>query len=125
MSRVQSPSPTPITSFSYARPWPSSLPDAVDFFLESECVQALHRQGEKKTDSAVQRHIRISESALHNFRFPNHSCRVWNAPVRRHRLTRPDRADFLGCVVAHREDEIEMRRCRFGKLIPVLAAKAI
>ena len=42
----------------------------------------------------------------------------------RHRVTRPDRANFARSVVAHCKYEIEMRRARQAKLIPALAAQA-
>ena len=46
--------------------------------------------------------------------------RILNPPMRRHRLTRPDRAGFAGRVVANREDEIERRRALLRELVPIL-----
>ena len=50
--------------------------------------------------------------------------RVGHAPMRGHRLARPDRAGFARRVVADGEDEIELRRVRAGELAPDLRAQA-
>src|SRR3546814_1399101 len=52
------------------------------------------------------------------------SCGVRNAPVRRHRLPRPDRAHLVRRIVADGKDEIEHRRIRPGELLPAFGAKA-
>src|SRR6266571_9054277 len=44
-------------------------------------------------------------------------------PMRRHRLPRPDGTHFLRRIVANGEDKIHLRRFRFGKLCPALAAQ--
>src|SRR5260370_737812 len=44
-------------------------------------------------------------------------------PMRRHRLPRPDGTHFLLRIVANGEDKIHLRRFRFGKLFPALAAQ--
>src|SRR3546814_6397081 len=52
------------------------------------------------------------------------SCGVRHAPVRRHRLPRPDRAHLVRRIVADGKDEIEHRRIRPGELLPAFGAKA-
>jgi hypothetical protein len=54
-----------------------------------------------------------------------HRCRIFDAPVRRHRLPGPNRAHFARRVITHREDKIEGRRARRRELIPTLAAQAL
>ena len=44
--------------------------------------------------------------------------RIRDAPMRRHRLARPDGADFAGGVVAHGDDEIHLRRIGLSKPLP-------
>lgn len=41
----------------------------------------------------------------------------------RHRLSRPDGANFIGGIVANRENEIEFGRTRNSELIPAFGAK--
>ena len=48
--------------------------------------------------------------------------RIGHAPMRGHRLARPDRAGFAGGVVADGEDEIHLRRAGRGELVPGLRA---
>src|ERR1700685_188183 len=50
---------------------------------------------------------------------------IGNAPVSRHRLTRPDRADFFRSVIADSEDEVELGGVWLCKLVPTLTAEAI
>lgn len=50
-------------------------------------------------------------------------CGIGDSPMRRHWLSRPIRTLLLRCVVADREDEIEMRRFRSGEFIPGLASE--
>src|SRR4029079_5390812 len=45
---------------------------------------------------------------------------IRNAPVRGHRLPRPDRTGFAGCVVTNGEDEIQGRRAGPGEFGPRL-----
>src|SRR4029077_10970942 len=51
-------------------------------------------------------------------------CRIGHAPVRRHRLTGPQRARFARRVVTDGEHEIELWRAGIGKFAPRLRAKA-
>ena len=47
---------------------------------------------------------------------------VGHAPVRRHRLARPERADLRRRVVADGEDEVHVRRARRSELVPAFRA---
>src|SRR5215469_16157050 len=51
-------------------------------------------------------------------------CRVTNAPVSRHRLSRPERARLGGGLIADRKHELHRRRTRLSKFAPVFAAQA-
>src|SRR5579859_2591177 len=44
--------------------------------------------------------------------------------MRRRRLPGPDRASFLGGVVANREDKVKRGGARLGKFLPAFAAQA-
>src|SRR5580698_1494851 len=50
--------------------------------------------------------------------------RIGNAPMRRHRLTRPNRTAFASSVVTNGESKIERRSAGLGEFMPRLRAKA-
>src|ERR1700693_6265986 len=102
----------------------SLLADAVNFLLDGELIQARQRQAQKQTDSAVEHHESITESALDFFRCAFGCCRIRNAPVSGHRLSWPDRTRFARRVVANGEHKIHLRRARLCELLPILAAQS-
>src|SRR2546429_6928981 len=77
----------------------------------------------KERYSRLENHECVSKGVFFLLWCPRHCGRVGNAPVRCHWLTRPERASFLGCVVANGEHKIKVRCARFRKLFPVLAAQ--
>ncbi len=50
---------------------------------------------------------------------------IFDAPMRRHRLSRPHRAGLAGGVVANREDEIHHGRVAARELLPALGAQIV
>src|SRR5712672_4318699 len=94
--------------------------DAVDFFLDSEFVEAGQRQAQQQADSALENHECIAECAFHLFRRTGHCGRIGNAPMRGHRLSRPNRADLFRCAITDSEHKIEMWCSGFREFIPVL-----
>src|SRR5258708_18040410 len=54
-----------------------------------------------------------------------HRRRIGNAPMRRHRLTRPDGTDFVGRVVTDGKNEIHLGSVRLREFIPALAPQIL
>ena len=101
------------------------MADVVEFFLQSEPVESCQRQTKKQADAAVENEERFAESPLHVCGASTNHRRVGNAPVGCHRLSGPDRADFLRGVVTNRKDEIELRRIGLCEFVPGLAAETL
>jgi len=99
--------------------------DSVDLPLDREFVETRKGQAQEQTYPAVQNHKGLPKSLFDLLRRACHRRGIGDAPVGRHRLAGPHRADFLGCIVADRKDEIELRRAGPRELVPTLAAKAI
>src|SRR5207249_10499747 len=91
--------------------------------LNCELVQASKGEAQKERDSPFENHECVSKGAFYLFWCTRHCGRVGNAPVRCHWLTRPERASFLGCIVANRQHKTNVRCVRLRKLFPVLAAQ--
>ncbi len=73
-------------------------------FLMANLIETGQWQDEKKTDSAIQIDKSFAECPVQSAsRVPSHGRGIGNAPVCRHRMARPDGADFLGRVVADGE----------------------
>src|SRR5215472_17058414 len=85
-------------------------------------VERLQGKIKKQTDPAVEHKKCIAERFLNLLGRARNGGGVGHAPMRRHRLAGPDRADFFGRVVADREYEIELGCSRLCKLIPALAS---
>jgi hypothetical protein len=103
----------------------SFVPDAVDFFLNGELVQAGKRQTQKQTDSPVESDECLSERLFDLLWRTLHRRGIRHSPMSGHRLARPDWTNFLGRVIADGEYKIEFRRAGPGEFIPVLAARAV
>ena len=71
------------------------------------------------------RRRRRRKAARSRLACPSTAAGSGNAPMRRHRLARPDRTDFAGGVVADGEDEIQRRRAGCGELVPALGAQPL
>src|SRR5215469_13987098 len=96
-------------------------PNVIDFFLECQLTELLDRKGEEEADTAIERKESLAESTCNFFGSAFNSGGIGNAPMGSHWLTRPDRTNFLGRLVADGEDEVQLGRVRFGELIPRLA----
>ena len=71
-------------------------------------MQSFPSLPEKDIDAIVEHSKGISEGET-NFCFvTGRRCRIRNAPVRRHRLTRPNRAHFTSSVITDCESKIEL-----------------
>src|SRR5208282_3339598 len=102
----------------------SLLPDAIDFLLQREAIERRQRKREKETDPAVENKKRVAKSAFDFSGVSLHGSRVGNSPVCGHGLSRPQRAGFLGGIVANREDEVHFGSARSPEFVPALAAQA-
>src|SRR2546422_9222796 len=86
------------------------------------CLQA----GDKGTaDSPFENKESITVRALYLLRRIPHCCWICDAPMSRQWLSGPNRAHFLGGVIADGEDKIELGRVLLSKFIPTLAAKTV
>src|SRR5690349_14776185 len=83
------------------------LADRVQPALERELVQARDRQAGEDLDARVEVAVDALEVGEGLLLAADERGRVLDAPMRRHRLPRPDRADLVRRVVADREHEIE------------------
>ena len=85
------------------------MTDVVQFFLQREIVETFERKAEKQTDSPIKKEVSVPKGSL-DIRFAAaNRRRIGYTPVCRHWLSRPYRADFIGCVVTDGEDKIESR----------------
>lgn len=99
--------------------------DLVDFFFQRQLVNGRNWQREKQTDPSIKYRERFPKSALHFLGRSLEGGRIRNAPVRRHRLPRPDRANFVCRVVADGKNKIELGCARLREFIPTLAAQIV
>ena len=99
------------------------FPDLVDFLLDREFIEARKGQAQQQADAAIEYVEGIAKSTVYSLRRPFDSSRIWNAPMRGHWLTRPNRADFFGRVVTYGKHEIHFWGASLGKLVPILAAQ--
>src|ERR1039457_2586385 len=106
------------------RACPSLPPNAIHFFLQRQPIQRRQRKSEKKTDAPVENKKRVAERPLDFRRVSVHGGRIWNSPMRRHRLSRPQRTGFFGGVVADREHEMQLGSARMSEFVPVLTPQA-
>src|SRR5208283_1635420 len=101
------------------------LPNVVHGLLECQPIKSRQRQRKQKADAAIEEKKCVSEGTF-DFSSISHNCGwVWNSPVGGHGLTWPDRAYFVGSIVANREHEVQMRRVGLCKLVPALAAQPL
>src|SRR5215472_9333969 len=98
--------------------------NVVDFFLECQFAELLDRKGEEQADPPVEHEECIAVSTLDFSSTAFNSGGVGNAPMGSNWLSGPDRANFLRCVVADGEDEVQLGRVWFREFIPRLAARA-
>src|SRR4051812_42209663 len=103
---------------SYAR-----LPNCPDLVMNRMFLEHVQRQAEEDIDA---RHDLAEDLVEHRALFlvgTDGGRRVLEAPVCRDGMARPERAGFIGRVVAYGDDEIHLRRIRRAKLVPALAAQ--
>lgn len=101
------------------------MTDLIDFLLDGQFVETRQWQAQEKTDSAVENHESLTEGLLDLLGCAGYCGRVRYAPVRGHRLARPDRANFFGGVVTNGEHEIQVGGVGLGEFVPIFAASAI
>src|SRR5208337_592899 len=99
--------------------WALSLPpNAIHFFFQRQPIQRRQRKSEKKTDPPVENKECVAEGAIDFGGVAVNHGRIGNSPVRRHGLSRPQRAGFLGGVIAHREDKVHLGSARPPEFVP-------
>ena len=78
---------------------------------------------EQEFDPAPQHAIGLIEGNGDFYLGSRGGLRIGNAPVRRRRMARPDRAGFVDCAVTHDEHEIHVRCAGPGELIQGLGSQ--
>src|SRR5215471_4431065 len=94
------------------------LADGIEPPLQGELIERADRETDEDINATRQHPQRISKGEPH-FRFvAGRFRRIGYAPMGGHGLSRPHGAGFRRCVVADRENEIDLRCVRPGKLLP-------
>lgn len=88
-------------------------------------IHARERQSQKALDAALHRFEGSIEGGPFLIVAALDRRGIWNPPMGARRPAEPDRARFAGGVVTNRDDKIEMRTRRRGKLIPAFAAQSL
>ena len=86
--------------------------DLIDFFLKREGVERRERQTQEEADASVESSKSLAESSLNFFGRSFHGRWIWYAPVRGHRLARPDGTDLTRGVVADGKDKVQVGLAR-------------
>src|ERR1035437_1954800 len=102
----------------------SLLSNAIHFFFQREAIEGRQRKREKKADAPFENKKRVAEGAFDFGGVSLNRGRIGNSPVRGHRLSRPQRAGFLGGVVANREDEVHRGSAGTPEFVPAFTAQA-
>jgi hypothetical protein len=97
----------------------------VDLFPDGRVAGVGKREAKKEADAAFQSHKGIAIGSLNFLCTAANRGRVWNSPMSRQRMARPQRANLLRSVVTDREDEIDLRRVRLAELLPTLAPEIV
>src|SRR6516164_1092882 len=101
----------------------SLMTNVFDSFLDRQFVQAGKWQGEKKTDSSIEHYECVTECSF-DLLGRTFNCRgVRHSPVSGHRLPRPYRTDFFGCVITHSEDEMQFEAVEIRYFVPALTSQ--
>src|SRR5688572_25880358 len=98
-------------------------PDCVQSFLQLDSIQRTDRQAGEYLDSSVELAECRAKCRPPLIVRPPHGRGVGYSPVRRHRLTRPHRADFFCGGITNRENKVHLRSARPGECVPALAAQ--
>jgi len=86
------------------------MSNVVDFFFQGKPVDACKRETKEQADSPFENKESITVRALYLLRRIPHCCWICDAPMSRQWLSGPNRAHFLGGVIADGEDKIELGR---------------
>src|ERR1700687_5717669 len=102
----------------------SLLANAIHFFFQREAIQGRQGKREKKTDSTVENKKRFAEGAFDFGGVSVNGGGIGHSPVRGHGLSRPERAGFLGGVVANRENKMHLGSAGPPEFIPALTTQS-
>jgi len=99
--------------------------NGIELPLKRQLIERVKTQAREDLDSRVEFSERPREHPFLILFGALGSRRIFDSPMRRHRLPRPDGAHLLCSSVTHGEDEVEPGRIRCRKLVPALAAKTL
>src|ERR1700730_15687450 len=92
---------------------------------ERQLIDASHRQACEDGDPVIEKAVRFNERRFLRDVGALDFGRVFDAPMRGHRLARPNRAGFAGRIVADRKDKIHHWRIGTRELFPTLRAQIV
>lgn len=101
------------------------LSNLIEPFLKLKPVERLKGKFYEDGDTVPQFHKNPAEGRYAGQLVTSHVHRIGHAPVGRHGLTGPDRADFSGSLVADGKDEIHFWCAWLGELGPALAVESV
>src|SRR5258708_21231387 len=90
--------------------------DVIEPPLQGQLVERAQREADENADALAEHAVGIGEGKGALGRVAGGARGIGHAPVRRHGLAGPDRADLVGRIVADREYEIELWRLGRGEL---------
>jgi hypothetical protein len=100
----------------------TNLPDVL---VQCESIQLFEWQARKKLNAATKGMGCISKRLALLDVGASYRCRIRHAPVRGHRLPRPERTRLGGGLIVDRNHKVELRRVRSGEFFPALASQAV
>lgn len=103
----------------------TQAPNLIDLALQGHALQLVEGQRQEQFDAPVKPVVEIAESGNLSSVRPLDRRRIGNAPMRRYRLSRPDRAGLGRRLIAHREDEIHLGRVGFGEFAPAFGMQTL
>src|SRR5688572_10370206 len=95
----------------------------MQLLLQLRFIELLNRQAGEYLDAVFQFAVCGAKSVDLGGFIPAFSGGVCNAPMRSHRLPRPDGTYFTGGVIANGKYKVHYRRTGLRELAPVLAAR--
>jgi len=102
--------------------WASRATDTFDLLLQCDLLKRCERKRKEETDSPVEHDKCVTKCAFDIVRRPFYCCRVSYAPMRSHRLSRPEGTRLIGRVAANRENKVHAWRVGRCELVPGFAA---
>jgi hypothetical protein len=93
--------------------------------LYAQLIELVERKTREESNPGIELEVGSLESTELDLFGPDHRGWVQDAPMSRHGLAWPDRADLACGLVAHGEDEVQRGAVRPSEFVPALRPEAI